>query len=90
MKIIVASLRLNGPMGKVIDNDAESLFIKDSCDGSGLNTSENSKDSHPFGLKGFFEWYCSTFIILSLYGAGKASDKSLIQDWKEWVKNENG
>ena len=25
----------------------KSIDIKDSCDGSGLNTSENSKDSHP-------------------------------------------
>ena len=40
-------------MGKVIDSYAESLFLKDSCDGSGLNTIENSKDSHPLGLKGF-------------------------------------
>ena len=23
------------------------LYVKDSCDGSGLNTSESSKDSHP-------------------------------------------
>ena len=41
-------------MGKVIDSYVESIFLKDSCDGSGLNTSENSKGSHPLGLKGFF------------------------------------
>ena len=40
-------------MGKVNDNYVKSLFLKDSCDGSGLNTSENSKDSHPLGI-GFF------------------------------------
>ena len=40
-------------MGKVNDNYVKSLFLKDSCDGSGLNTSENSKDSRPLGL-GFF------------------------------------
>ena len=44
---IVDSLRLNKPVWKVIDNYVQSLFSKDSCDGSGLNTSENSKDSHP-------------------------------------------
>ena len=49
-------------MGKVIDSYVESLFLKDSCDGSGLNTSENSKDSHPKSSGGFFEWYCSSFI----------------------------
>ena len=27
-------------MGKVIDSYAESLFLKDRCDGSGLNTNE--------------------------------------------------
>ena len=27
-----------------------SIFIKDSWDGSGLNTSKNSKDSHLFSL----------------------------------------
>ena len=41
-------------MGKVIDSYAEYLFLKDICDGSGLDTSENSKVSHPLGLKGFF------------------------------------
>ena len=39
-------------MGKVIDSYVESLFLKDSCDGSGLNSSENS---HLLGLKGCFE-----------------------------------
>ena len=39
-------LLLNKPMGKV---DGKSLFLKDSCDGSGLNTSENSKDYQPLG-----------------------------------------
>jgi len=46
---------LNRPMGKVIDNFLKSIFLKDSCDGSGLNTSENSKDSHPKSSGGFFE-----------------------------------
>ena len=55
LKIIVASLRLNRPVGKVMDSYVESLFLKDSCDGSGLNASENSKDSHPLGLRGCFE-----------------------------------
>ena len=40
-------------MGKVIDSYVESLFLKDSCDGSGLNTSDNSKDSHPQNQEGF-------------------------------------
>ena len=34
---------LNKPIGKVNDNYARSIFLKDSCDGSGLNTSDNSK-----------------------------------------------
>ena len=38
----------------ISDNFVKSVFSKDSCDGSGLNTSENSKDSHPIGLKGDF------------------------------------
>ena len=33
--------------GKVNDNNVKSVFLNDSCDGSGLNTGENSKDSHP-------------------------------------------
>ena len=41
-------------VGKVIDNYVKSLFSKDNCDGSGLNTSENSKDSHPLDSGGFF------------------------------------
>ena len=45
---------LNKPIGKVNDNYVKSLFLKDSCDGSGLNTSENSKDSHPLGLGVFW------------------------------------
>ena len=55
MKIVVASLRLNRPVGKIIDSYVESIFLKDSCDGSGLNTSENSKDSHPLDLRGCFK-----------------------------------
>jgi len=35
-------------MGKVNGNYVKIQFLTDSCDGSGLNTSENSKDSHPF------------------------------------------
>ena len=42
-------------MGKVIDNYVKSVFLKDSCDGSELNTSENSKDSHRLGLRVFSE-----------------------------------
>ena len=42
------------PVGKVIDTYVKSLFSKDSCDGSGLNTSANSKDSHPLNSGGFF------------------------------------
>ena len=41
---------INRPVGKVNDSYVESLFSKDSCDGSGLNISENSKDSHPKGF----------------------------------------
>ena len=41
-------------MGKVNGNYVKSQFLKDSCDGSGLNTSENSKDSHPLGLGVFW------------------------------------
>ena len=37
----------------ISDNFVKSVFSKDSCDGSGLNTSKNSKDSHPLSLKGF-------------------------------------
>ena len=44
----VTSLLLNQPIGKVNDNYVKSLFLKDSCDGSGLNISENSNDSHPW------------------------------------------
>ena len=53
--IIVDSLYSNSPVGKIIDSYEEmSISIKDSCDGSGLNTSENSKDSHPLGLRVFW------------------------------------
>ena len=48
-------MRLNRPVGKIIDSYVESLLLKDSCDGSGLNTSENFKDSHPLGSRGCFE-----------------------------------
>ena len=45
-------VNLNKPVGKVIDNYVidnyvERLFLNDRYDGSGLNTSENSKDSYP-------------------------------------------
>ena len=45
---------ITGALGKVDDNYVKCLFLKDSCDGSGLNTSENSKDSHPLGLGVFW------------------------------------
>ena len=48
-QITFASLSLNRPIDKVDDNYVKSIFLKDNCDGSGLNTSENSKDSHPLG-----------------------------------------
>ncbi len=49
-QITFASLSLNRPIGKVDDNYVKSRSLKDSCGGSGLNTSDNSKDSHPLGL----------------------------------------
>ena len=41
-------------LSKIIKlKSVKSLFLKDSCDGSGLNTNEKSKDSHPSeSLKG--------------------------------------
>ena len=40
------------PIGKGFDKCVKTcIFVKDSRDGSGLNTSENSKDSHPKGSK---------------------------------------
>ena len=65
MKIIVASLRLNRPVGKVVDSYVESLFLQDSCDGSGSNTSEHSKDCRPLGL-GFFLVILFNFLICML------------------------
>ncbi len=53
------------------------FFIKDSCDGSGLNTSENSKDSHPLSSGGLFEWYYSTFIQDFLHGNPRITLASL-------------
>ena len=47
-------LWLNKPIGKVIDNYVGGVLLKDSCDGSGLNTSENSKDSHSLNSGRFF------------------------------------
>ena len=48
LKIIADPLWSNRPIGKVVDNCVKTcISIKDSCDGSGLNTSENSKDSNP-------------------------------------------
>jgi len=41
-------------MGKVEGNYVKILFLKDSCDRSGLNTSENSKESHPLGSRFFW------------------------------------
>ena len=53
-------VNLNKPVGKVIDNYVvdnyvERIFLNDRYDGSGLNTSENSKDSHPLNSGGLFE-----------------------------------
>ena len=44
-------------MGNVIDSFVERLFLKDDCDGSGLNNSENSKVS-----RFFFNDIVQTFI----------------------------
>ena len=52
---ILLNCMITRPVGKIIDSLKKKLsFLKDSCDGSGLNTSENSKDSHPYISKGFF------------------------------------
>ena len=42
---------LNRLMDKIIARYVKNYFVKNRYYGFGLNTSENSKDSHPWGLK---------------------------------------
>ena len=41
------------------------LYACTSIDGSGLNTNENSKGSHPSKSGGLLQWWCSAFISSS-------------------------
>ena len=73
-------------MGKVNDNYVKSLFLKDSCDGSGLNTSENSKDSHPLVL-GFFR---GDIVQLSYHSSGDAIQRKTVRPRESKERTRNG